>query len=1003
MVALGFAACEDTITSPPVFGPFAAPETVNLGQVLVGGQSQETVLLSNQGSAAGRISSLSVSGDPAFEATLFGDDMLQPGEAREAIRVVYSPIGPTPGARGLLEVDVTGPRGVSENILVELEASALPSALELTPFVLDFGSLLPGSQTSSTALVTNLTDETLDVSLSLISDRGAFSIPEPAEFAIPPNGQRPIEVDLFMPVDLTSASLEAELEASTLDSTSSRTRIVARVLRQPIDCDDLDLGLVDIDEPLIFDVTCRNIARRAVEVSGFSPSGQFEGQWSVATPLPVTFQAQSSQTLRFVYQGLEGPGAEDIEAVQSLTVSDPLQRLDFSDARVVLRARWGRPSLEWQPKSYDFEAVRLGTRSRRLFELRNRGQRIATGIELELPGEEFTIEVPPPRELNAGGRAVVEISFTPADAGPKQTTLLAIAEDGVAANAAISGTGVDKPACSGLEFSTDELPFGLLERGEKRSIPITFRNTGATDCDLGPFYSDAFDRSVFGFEDRQVRLSSGETHSVEVANSTTAVEGDYQERLLAYVSDGRQLEIDLSVESRAARTLDPTTFFFLEPYILADPPTISLDPLPASCGQASAPAAVGFYWTRDDVGLARGDFRGASAGGPDGSSLTLTGLPPSGTATELDRSTNVEFTIHVDHDPTELFHAWVRLSDELDNDRIIHIYRTEAATPPLSKTREVFTRNPNPKLDLLFVHTARFKSNGPEIAPEVSRLLEALDQSNINTRFGVLSATIGPLCNEKLYQAPSDVPLPTDGTCSFLGEAEFLPGQRGRFLDVNRVPDVSLFVEQLLPGDASVASIFSREIYFALSPPRIDDWNSDFLRDDAALLVVGGFASIPFETKSQAKAARARALSTIGGRRRDVGIAQFIDRKLGGGLPGIVCSEEEDIRSSSAGLEEFTTGVGGFPLYRVECERDWVADLLDGGLPVNGYRTRFPLKSRPRQGSLEVVVDGTTLGSDDYELLTSSNSLVIPRASWPSSVLDEVRITYESTCELVNP
>lgn len=142
----------------------------------------------------------------------------------------------------------------------------------------------------------------------------------------------------------------------------------------------------------------------------------------------------------------------------------------------------GVPVLSFDPDNLDFGQVEVGaTSSAQDTTLSNTGGSNATGLGFSAPGSGFTVDSADcGNTLAAGDNCTASVTFTPTATGAAAAALSANSDQGVGADLALAGEGIEPGQ---LAFSPGNLDFGDVEVGATSApLDTMLSNTGDSDA-----------------------------------------------------------------------------------------------------------------------------------------------------------------------------------------------------------------------------------------------------------------------------------------------------------------------------------------------------------------------------------------------------------------------------------------------------------------------------------------------------------------------------------------
>ncbi len=308
-------------------------------------------------------------------------------------------------------------------------APELSRALEVVPSVLDFGLVAVGGRADGRATVRNVGDLPVDVSaIALIDTDRAFEMVAPEIGVIEPGDA--IDVELaFVPPSRGSFEGNAWVDSDAEAAVEDRVQLLGRTSDPSIWIEPTftDLGAIEVGVSETVLLTVGNDGPGRVTVT--------ETTWMSTSPelmvtdlgrlesLPLELDAGETAVVEVTYTPVDVPGDEGTFTVLSDDPSSP-------EISAQLGAEGaGEPGLWLRPALHDFGTLEVGLFDRVYLELGNDGTLPVTVTHTEwvtsspeLALTDLGLLGSLPLVLEPGGRASVEVRYSPVDESPDEAT-----------------------------------------------------------------------------------------------------------------------------------------------------------------------------------------------------------------------------------------------------------------------------------------------------------------------------------------------------------------------------------------------------------------------------------------------------------------------------------------------------------------------------------------------------------------------------------------------------
>jgi len=468
-------------------------EELDFGEVPVGEWAEREVLIRNVGVVPFfALEALALDGNPSYRVDLVdGESRVMPGESK-VVRVRFHPL-----REGAIEerLKVRTDANTGAESTVTVRGLGGPTPVGINPPVLDFETLEVDSDRTLTLTITNPVDLPLTVTVG--GDKAdPFSTDT---VTIPPLSTQQVTTR-YLPRELGRMGARVEVRAcegctpATAELTGNSVESAFVFEPTPV-----YFAPIPVHERTDSKARARNITWRPVTISslstsdqGFAPTVSLDGRQVApgeAVPLDLRFAARTS-----------GP------TVAELTVKYSSDR--ERQAKVMLDARGGRPTLAVTPMMLDFGELPVGGKVARVVRISNGGSTGNLGflsVRAEGASGEFTVDAPnrgaqsypwaggtwPSLQAASGisiapGNDALELKvyFEPKTDGSHQATLTLVSDDPFTPERTLILTGKARTSgpCTYVLKPQPMLDFGNVAPGKSAVLGFRMENPGRAEC-----------------------------------------------------------------------------------------------------------------------------------------------------------------------------------------------------------------------------------------------------------------------------------------------------------------------------------------------------------------------------------------------------------------------------------------------------------------------------------------------------------------------------------------
>ncbi len=459
-----------------------AAKMLGFGTRTVGEVAQLGVRIKNAGTGLLKVTAEIPAGDPFVMAAGRRPslELEVPGGREREVMVSFMP-GSAGDYRSALRL--TG-AGMTE--LVELQGSAYRNSQPSIEVAgqLDFGSVEAGKAKEMRLAIRNAGKAELVVQ-GIRSTSRVFSVAgDGSPLKIPP-GEAPVVVVRGMSAMARKESAVLKVTSSdpsrplvdvavTLDATVAGAAVEVAPLR-------LEFGNVGVNATRDLPLTVSNRGGAALTVTGISSSN---ARFRVETAMPLTIAAGAQAAVNVRFAPVAAGGQTGTLTVASNGVVGAVT-VDVAGTGV---APAGAPAIQVSPASLDFGTVNVGGARDLPVVVANGGTAALSVTSVAISNARFAVvSGGAPFTVAAGGRATVNVRFSPNAAGVQTGTLVVASNDATrrTVTISISGTGGAETAASPMvEVSPGSLGYGNVNVGATKELGLTVANRGTAALQL---------------------------------------------------------------------------------------------------------------------------------------------------------------------------------------------------------------------------------------------------------------------------------------------------------------------------------------------------------------------------------------------------------------------------------------------------------------------------------------------------------------------------------------
>src|SRR5580698_987741 len=435
----------------------ANPGSVAFGTVAVSSKGQQTVTLTNSGTASTTVSQIAASG-AGFSVTGFTVPLTIAAGQSASFTAQFAPTA-AGAATGSISVTSTA---TDSNISIPLTGTGTEGSLTANPGSVNFGSQLTGS--SSTVNVTLTNGGTANVNINSATVSGAaFSttgLTTPQTLAA---GQSVTFGVKFAPTATGAASgsisIASNLPSSPLTIALSGTGTAGQA-QLTLGSPSVSFGNVSVGSTGTQTVSFTNSGNATLTVTSASASGT---GFATSGAFPITVAAGASASFNTTFTPSAAGAATGSISIASNAAGSP--------ATVSLSGTGVQGQLTANPGSVSFGSVATGSNTTQTITLTNSGSANVTVSSATTTGAGFSITgLSTPQTLTAGQSTSFTAQFAPTTSGAA-TGSISIANNGPGAPLTIALSGTGTQAQLGASPASEN--FGSVNVGSNNTQTIT--------------------------------------------------------------------------------------------------------------------------------------------------------------------------------------------------------------------------------------------------------------------------------------------------------------------------------------------------------------------------------------------------------------------------------------------------------------------------------------------------------------------------------------------------
>ncbi len=461
------------------------PSAINFGTVTTATRTIRFVTIANVGAAELTVTGLSMTGSTDFQ--LISDFeppfTIRVGQNRVVeVHYVPSDVGPDPGT---LEIASDDPDENSVSVALSGTAEAGVPDVDVTPLVLDFGTVPVATRNILFVTIGNLGNADLTVTGLTLTGSTDFELGpnETTPFVVRVSRQQTVEVH-YVPLDVGPDPGTLEIASDDPDENPVSVALSGTSTGGPQDIDvaplALDFGAVTVSVTQTLTATLTNLGGTDLTVSGLAMTGSLDFALNPAAPAtPFIVAAGASRDLPVDYTPLEEGTDSGTLDIASDDPDEPLVSVSLAGTGLLPA---GPCDIDVNPLSLDFGSVDQGASATVETTVGNSGSSDCAVVLFLSGSTDFALNPATPTTFTVvpGGSQAVLMDYAPSDTGDDSGALTLASNDPDEDPVTVSLTG-SSPAAGVLDFEIANFRTtknAFLRRGMSVEITLVVKNVG---------------------------------------------------------------------------------------------------------------------------------------------------------------------------------------------------------------------------------------------------------------------------------------------------------------------------------------------------------------------------------------------------------------------------------------------------------------------------------------------------------------------------------------------
>jgi len=443
----------------------AAPTSVAFGSIAVGSSSNQSVVITNTGNAAVKISGVTASGTGYAVTGLATPATLNPS-ASATLTATYTPAA-TGSATGSITIASNASNSTLTIPLSGIGSAAPTGQLTAAPTSVAFGTIAVGNSSNQSIVIKNTGNAAVKISSVAASGTGYAVAGLTAPATLNPSASATLTAT-YTPAAAGNASgsitIASDASNSTMTIPLTGSGAQAGLSVSP---STFNFGSVVDGQTKSQTFTITNTGTASLTVAQISASGAAYSVSGLNTPATVAAGATATFSVLFA-PTTAGTLAGSISIASNAPNSPNAVSLTGTGVAASV-------TLSASPTSLTFGNVNAGSNSSKNVTITNSGNSSLTISLITVNAKDFGVSgVTTPVTLNAGQNAVMSVSFQPTASENITGNITVASSSGASAVIPVSGVGVQP----GLTATPSSASFGNVTVGSPSSQTIQLTNSG---------------------------------------------------------------------------------------------------------------------------------------------------------------------------------------------------------------------------------------------------------------------------------------------------------------------------------------------------------------------------------------------------------------------------------------------------------------------------------------------------------------------------------------------
>jgi hypothetical protein len=440
----------------------ASRGSVTFGNIVVGTNTQQTVILTNSGRTTISISKISVTGSGFSESGLVAPLTLAAGRS-----VAFSAHF-VPTVLGITNGSITIASNASDPLVKIVLSGVGVKQLSVNPSTISFGTVAVGNTRAQTITLTNYRSTTVSISRLIVGGTGftESGLATPLTIAA---GRSITLTAHFAPTVLGAANGSITIASNASDPLVTIALSGLGVRQLSASRSTISFGDVAVGSTSAQTVSLTNYGNTSVSISRVGVSGTGLSDSGLATPLTIAAGRSFTFTVHFAPTVL---GAISGSIALTSNAFDPLFTITVSGTGT------GLGHFSATPSSASFVKVVTGDTNSQPIRLNNTGSSSVTISSANVSGKGFRITgLTLPLTIASGRSATFDVVFAPTVTGSVAGSV-SLVSNGTNSPFTIPLNGTGVAATFLLGANPSSLSFGTVNEGSSSSLNMILTNNG---------------------------------------------------------------------------------------------------------------------------------------------------------------------------------------------------------------------------------------------------------------------------------------------------------------------------------------------------------------------------------------------------------------------------------------------------------------------------------------------------------------------------------------------